>query len=45
MLGIYKGRPAIYCPDTGVCVIAYARTAWGWSKAVALARELRDLRS
>lgn len=40
MLGIHEGNPAIFCPVTGVCVVVFRRSAWGWSKAVALAVQL-----
>lgn len=46
MLGIYKGSPAIFDPDTGVCAVVFLRSASGWSKAVRLAVELsRELQS
>ena len=42
MLGIYRGRPAVFDPVTGVCVVVFFRTAQGWSKASALVRDLRE---
>lgn len=42
MLGIYRGKPAIYCPIRGKCVFVFAATAAGWSKASKLVAEIRS---
>lgn len=34
MLGLYRNRPAIFCPIRGKCVFVFTATAAGWSKAV-----------
>lgn len=42
MLGIYRGCPAVYCPVTGVCVLVFANTPRGWSRASAIVRDVRE---
>lgn len=41
MLGIYRGCPAVFCPVTGACVLVFANTARGWSRAIAIVRDVR----
>jgi hypothetical protein len=41
MLGIYRGCPAVFDPETGFCVAVYPRSARGWSRAVSDVRFLR----
>lgn len=40
VLGIWKGRPAIFDRTTGKCVVVFLNTARGWSRAIALVKEL-----
>lgn len=40
MLGIHKGHPAIYCRETGQCVVVFRASAHGWSKAIKLALDI-----
>lgn len=41
MLGIYRGRPAIYCRLTGECVVTFFTNARGWQEASALVKEIK----
>lgn len=41
MLGIYRGCPAVFDPTTGLCVIVFANTARGWSRASGLVQDFR----